>query len=528
MSAFTDPWEALGIAPTHDPREVRRAYSKLLKAIDVEAEPERFVALREAFEHATALANMAEIPPALEPVAALTPSLDDRWSGAEEADPGSARSTVPPHDVQAPDPVPHEPEDPINLHAAALERLLLSHPDDWMPASPEETEAMLDHWAVISADPRLEELGFYAQAEAWAAEVVAQGCPFSDPLVPIVIEKFGWIASAGQLGQSPAVRYILARHATLGFLREIEQKSHPLHRAWKELTTVATEKSRRGWGTRRKSVLALLKLIREEHPDAERYLDSWRVGLWENAQPSVVPWQAMAFGLFILIQAARMFSAGTHDTRPTAPVNLVADALTDQARDIDRVVKLVSRDHLDGKQVQEGNSAWYGDIAILWNNQKLNGGNIWDLQAELSEMVSARFTRVVGKAPYDQIKSYQKLVLQSGLYYKNIGSIECKDFFTNAGKPPPEELRTPLRNAVYDILLHTGEDVAKKTGASTFSVPGDVMEMGAKKARLSRDDFGMALNKRGSAQQQCDARIALLQVAIALPPKRGLKLLRAM
>ncbi|WP_404371240.1 hypothetical protein AB5I39_03555 [Sphingomonas sp. MMS24-J45] len=527
-----EPWATLDIAPTHDAREVRRAYSKRLKAIDVEAEPERFVALREAFEYATALANMGEGLALADATPEPTTPLDDRWSGPEEADWDRDRSSAPHPDTSPLEPgsVPNVEDNPIDLHAEALQRLLLSHPDDWLPPAPEETEAMLAHWAAISADSRLEELSFYANAEIWVAEVVARGCPFSDPLVPLVIARFGWLAAAGKIGQHPAVEYVLARNATLNFLQEVSKSSHPLHGAWKELTTPATERSRRGWGTTRKSVRTLLQRIREEHPDAEKYLDSWRVGLWENAQSGSgrIPWSAIAFGFIVLFQFARY--ASMEPAQPQRFLNppVMVDRLTDRDADIDRALFKLSDNFVGVETVRIKNPSWYSDLSTVWENQKLNKHDLSDFEVEVSKMVAQRFSRVRGKAPYAQIKAYRAIDLQSALYYKEMSPQQCYSYLVVGDQPVRPSLQPALRRAIYDIVLSAGADVTQKSGNGRFTVPGDVMEQGAKKAGLSRNAYGVALNDGGTIEQRCNARIALLQVALELPPKRGLKLLREM
>lgn len=45
-------WQVLGISPTTDQRTIKRAYAKQLKLIDQEQDPDAFLQLREAFEHA--------------------------------------------------------------------------------------------------------------------------------------------------------------------------------------------------------------------------------------------------------------------------------------------------------------------------------------------------------------------------------------------------------------------------------------------------------------------------------------------
>jgi len=49
------PWTQLGIAPTRDIAEIKRAYAQHLKTIDVAADPMAFQTLRQAYEVALAM-----------------------------------------------------------------------------------------------------------------------------------------------------------------------------------------------------------------------------------------------------------------------------------------------------------------------------------------------------------------------------------------------------------------------------------------------------------------------------------------
>lgn len=53
-------WDTLGIAKTNDQKIIRKAYATALKRIDQELEPEQFIALRAAFEHAKDEASRLE------------------------------------------------------------------------------------------------------------------------------------------------------------------------------------------------------------------------------------------------------------------------------------------------------------------------------------------------------------------------------------------------------------------------------------------------------------------------------------
>jgi hypothetical protein len=61
-------WQTLGIAPTPDEREVKRAYAKLLKASRPEDDPEAFQRLRDAFEQALWAADELRRAPPITPV----------------------------------------------------------------------------------------------------------------------------------------------------------------------------------------------------------------------------------------------------------------------------------------------------------------------------------------------------------------------------------------------------------------------------------------------------------------------------
>ncbi|MCZ3098566.1 hypothetical protein NYZ00_11010 [Acinetobacter baumannii] len=45
-------WQRLGIEPTDNQREIKKAYAKQLKLIDQDTQPEEFILLREALETA--------------------------------------------------------------------------------------------------------------------------------------------------------------------------------------------------------------------------------------------------------------------------------------------------------------------------------------------------------------------------------------------------------------------------------------------------------------------------------------------
>lgn len=58
-------YEVLGISPNADPKEIKRAYFRLVRQYSPETHPERFQEIREAYEHLTSEANSRENPDAV-------------------------------------------------------------------------------------------------------------------------------------------------------------------------------------------------------------------------------------------------------------------------------------------------------------------------------------------------------------------------------------------------------------------------------------------------------------------------------
>jgi len=69
------PWDRLGIAPTRETGDIRRAYAQVLKTIDAAADPAAFHTLRQAYEAALAqAAGGAPAAPSPEPARPATPA----------------------------------------------------------------------------------------------------------------------------------------------------------------------------------------------------------------------------------------------------------------------------------------------------------------------------------------------------------------------------------------------------------------------------------------------------------------------
>ena len=237
-----DAWAALGLDPTDDRRAVKRAYGTRLKRIDVDADPEAFIALREALE--TALAWGAAIPEwEAEPQGA-----DPDQAFADDEPP----SPLPPVPLQAPEdweaepgaawrpPTPGQGSERLQELCAVLDSLLFGE----APADPERIAAVGEELIEACRDAPVDAAG---RIEGWLAAVMAETVPRSDPLIEPAIRGFGWdrVAAGNDYAMEYDVHFLMSRLADREARDRWLRYSGPEHRAVEEL--MRPGRDRLGW-----------------------------------------------------------------------------------------------------------------------------------------------------------------------------------------------------------------------------------------------------------------------------------------
>jgi len=334
-------WARLELEPTGDTRAIRRAYSQQLKAINVDADPAGFIALREALERALWLAEMqarqANVQAAAAPVeeGAPEPNADadvnpvdepaDALADAQPAPPPApvyetlqpvpttptppappakpafetlkpAEST--PKPLQAPTPAP-EPEQARpapqirivdqEIDRADLARLqaLLTGQEDIASVRDEIgrlTRTILEH-------PAMERIDRSADMENWLANIIVNAIPRSDVMLAPAIAKFRWRDHVGALKRNPAIDVVLRRDADLRFLGEVAVPGNRWNRAYHELTAPPAKGFRLIGSAMDAQVGQLLNAINRDYPGLRTDLNAEAVAWWskrlaKNPSPS--------------------------------------------------------------------------------------------------------------------------------------------------------------------------------------------------------------------------------------------------
>ncbi len=279
-------WKKLGIDKTEDKRAIKRAYAARLKAIDPDADPKAFLALRDALQ----MANW---------------DADSLAWGEPEEDEAEAFEGV---EDAAPEPEPEPPADDFDrivMDDQGRLSIRLETPtpaDDADDATPEEQDArnIISNilWADAPApddaahlvtatrelleDPRMEQIGFAADTEEWFAWMLANNMERGEPVLGMVSQYFHWEPERHQIGGIYGTTEVAARAADLVSRGKLEQPTHEWHATFEKLKAPAGDKL--GLAERylhRSQVDTLLRAIRTHHPSIEWDLDRDHVALWD-------------------------------------------------------------------------------------------------------------------------------------------------------------------------------------------------------------------------------------------------------
>jgi hypothetical protein len=182
-----DAWKLLGLEPTDDAREVKRAYGRRLKQIDVEADAASFIRLREARALATSWGKQAPEWEADE---------DQDWDDLDGAgDAGSEscpRLPADEHPVEAPlAPFswrPALPSGSCNQLASLREELNTLLFDQPVP-NPDQVIAVGNALLCACATASVDDVN---GTERWLLAALAASIPRSDPLIERTMRRFRW------------------------------------------------------------------------------------------------------------------------------------------------------------------------------------------------------------------------------------------------------------------------------------------------------------------------------------------------
>lgn len=268
-------WDLLGIEPTDDRREVKRAYSRALKQIDVDADPAAFVRLRQALD--TVLEWGIRTPWWDEE----DNSAEEDWSAEAAGMEADAYETEDDPDWHVATGWAQDRYNPILPESAAELQDLLSTLETLLFSPAPDRDEVERLSRAILASPNLDNVDVAAAVEEWMASMIASAIPASDPLIDPALRRFGWERHRGVKG-ALWVQGVLDRVVDRRMLVKIAAPGHVHHKALKELQGPARHSLNPLQSLLADKVADFLAFVRTEHPTIEHDLDEAQVRWWDD------------------------------------------------------------------------------------------------------------------------------------------------------------------------------------------------------------------------------------------------------
>jgi hypothetical protein len=538
-------WTTLGLARTDDAAEIRRAYARALKAIDVETDPDAFIALREAFQGAL---QHAESRRRRMEESVGEDFLPGGASGLLDPVPFEQQIAPPPPPASPPpEALPSEPQAPQDDGArfVALEALLF--PEDGAangyPSAP-DPDALVEAVRAILDHPAMAAIDVSADVENWLAGILYDAGSRSDAVLAIVVDRFAWEKNAGRWDNHWLFEELVRRRNALAWIGRVAEPGHPHHDAWRDLTS---DKERLGFGVafRRKQVRDLLETIRRDFPAAEATLSPRRVALWDDqlypgGDPdaggytgTTLGWGMLVFwGVLLLFRLGSSLGPGTSSSPPPPSFVTAPRAVTTPAADLDPVISRASQGELDLAALAAGNPVLHERRMNRWRRQRDTPVPGYEFDEDIRTLLREGEREALRGGSYALQSAYWRLLADELIWLKARNVQQCEQAvgggYLNMTLPLEftgrrERIRA---QALGEPLPAAASPPAADHGR--FIIPAAAVAIAMQRSGLSQDVLHEAWQNRGTVAQRCGAGIALIEAALALPRREGRRLLRDM
>lgn len=302
MSEGENIWDVLGIPPSRDGREIRRAYSRKLKVTQPEDDPEGFQRLRMAYEHALAFAAHAA-PDDSQPAPSRPPPAD-----SHQATPLPPARPPAPIDAEIESENESESREVQGLFDTLRQRLEKNAREGW-PDIDGDAKVL----TALVRRPAPENVHLQLQVEEAIAVMLVQFAPHADHLLLTATHHFQWqYRLEGSL--TDAARAVLERIDDLKFVENLQHANNEGTRAYETLKKPTTRLMR--WLSAfdsHQAELAMLHYLRQKRPRLLAELPAENVSWYLNVGRLPRPSKPIAM-LGVVVSVIVMMWVGFHTT----------------------------------------------------------------------------------------------------------------------------------------------------------------------------------------------------------------------
>lgn len=566
-------WQLLGIEATADSKAIRRAYAARLRAIDPDQDRDGFAALRDARDQALMLASgeVADAPPPgimIDGMEVIVPSPDVAFTAPllTTDDSASASLSIEPVEPDAdwrmppiaPDcriatdaddaialPLPDGADALIvptvtraevqDLSRAdhALHALLYPDPDAESQDRPMHPADIVNGTTLISrihAEAQQGAIDLHARVDDWLANILAGSWPRAQPLLAPAARLFGWEALDGQIDAPPAIDFINRRLASDRFAQQVQQKGHPLHRAWQQLAKPTRPGQSWALWWQGAKVDELITTIRRDYPELEQRLDWHRIALREERTGLAIAsfGGRILFGVVLLQllgamarcqdNGSPMPSLPSASDIPVATAPRVPGGLGDVAADMQAAVRAAF-----GKDIPLDLLNAQAPLvhALFASNWRAGMGMGWTRARYVEAMtgiIRNRYALLARQKGGDSLIAMQRQRLKEERALKGDHWHACAEAAKHGAFVDPElipaDLRDPARAQVADLIIAMPDNPVLPPPGGSFSIPGQIVQRVIDQSGLSLDQVSAAFQNKGKDREQCLTHIALLDAVL--------------
>ena len=386
-------------------------------------------------------------------------------------------------------------------------------------------EAILRHAQMANVDHA-------ARVEVWLSEILYYSVPRSDPVIPLVVDHFGWDKLAVNWDQPFLVEELVRRRLAFNLIDQVAAPGHELHKAWLDLTS---DRERIGFRSmaHANNVAGLLEAIRTRCPAAEGALNPYRVALWDDRfgrsiQDRLKYAMFVFWGVFILF---KMMAWSGAPATPEAPASQpVLRSYTQPDVYLEPIVRGATGQELGVAGLRSSNPSVYSELESRWEQARAANDQSTGLDVDLRNIIDGHMREALRGGGYQLQSAYWSWSADRMAWLRKQGVEDCAETERPAAHTLPEALRRRQSQLFASALREPppkNPAPALAPGAETrFRIPGPIFDAAGRESGLVEADLKKALIGEGSPAQRCAAKIGLIHAAIAAPRKSGQALIR--
>ncbi|WP_028657715.1 hypothetical protein, partial [Novosphingobium sp. B-7] len=381
-----------------------------------------------------------------------------------------------------------------------------------------EEAAALAHLQTLLGEAHMAQVERSEEIETWLADLLAQSWPRSAPLLEPAAQAFGWERERGTLNERPVIAFLNARLRGLRFARKVQDKAHPLHKAWAELTRTGT---RKGLFVSRRQVRQLIDGVRSNFPELEQHFNPVLVAAWEPQGSSGGGGIGRNFGwiAIVLIGLVRLAIAiGVYDwTAPVPSPAYESTANFDPVSDpvLGKAITILFGPGLSFSDLKRHNPSLAESLSM--DRRMTDDPAV--LAGKGQHILIGAFLNALQRAVPPRLDEFARWRLDVMAAAREKGADACVSVAGGGDLPQGVSLADAAlarqQKLARAMLEADAINLVPSAAEKSYAIPGQMVARVIAIAGLPEARVRAAFHNQGTSDDQCTVRMALIKAALA-------------